>query len=148
MVRRGTILCPTTEAYHRIAHSAVTGNAPDYAVRKVGRVVQGQEISVRMALATGIPIIAGTDAGAPGMPHPTLVDELERLVAYGLTTHQAVQAATSTAADALGRDSIGRIRTGARADLVMTDVDPLASVTALRKIWGVVRSERFIRSRF
>lgn len=147
MSRRRTVLCPTTETYYRIAESATTGNAPAYAVHKAGRVVEGQRVSVQMALDAGIPVIAGTDAGAPGMPHPTLVDELERLVEYGLTTHQALRAATSLAADALGNDRIGRIRAGARADLVMVDGDPFTSVDALRGLWGVVRAERVVRSR-
>ena len=108
---------------------------------------EGQRVSVQMALDAAIPVIAGTDAGAPGMPHPTLVDELERLVEYGLTTHQALRGATSLAADALGNDRIGRIRPGARADLVMVDGDPFTSVDALRDLWGVVRAERVVRSR-
>jgi imidazolonepropionase-like amidohydrolase len=147
MAHQGTILCPTVETYRRIAESAVTGNAPEYAIRKATRVIEAHPTSVQMALNAGIPIIAGTDAGAPGMPHPTLVDELERLVEYGLSTHQALRAATSLAADAVGIAEAGRIRMGARADLIMLDADPFKSVGALRHIWGVVRGERLVKAR-
>ena len=147
MVARKTVLCPTTETYRRIAESAVTGKAPDYAVRKTGRVVAGQQQSVRMALDAGIPVIAGTDAGAPGNPHPALVDELACLVDYGLSTHQALRAATSVAADALGISDAGRIREGAWADLIMLDADPFKTVESLREVWGVVRRQRLVRSR-
>jgi len=147
MVGQGTILCPTVETYRRIAESAVTGNAPDYAIQKAARVVETHQVSLQMALDAGVPIIAGTDAGAPGMPHPTLVDELERLVEYGLSVDQALRAATSLAADAVGMPDAGRISLGARADLIMLDEDPFKSVDALHHVWGVMRGQHMVRSR-
>ena len=81
------------------------------------------------------------------MPHPTLVDELERLVEYGLSVDQALRAATSLAADAVGMPDAGRISLGARADLIMLDEDPFKSVDALHHVWGVMRGQHMVRSR-
>lgn len=145
MRRRGTVLCPTVEVYRRIAAGTKSGGAPEYAARKAAAVVDGHRVSVEMALNAGVPVIAGTDAGAPGMPHPSLVDELEALVDYGLSPLDAVRAATSRAADALDRPRIGRIAPGYVADLVMVDPDPFTDVAALRHVWGVVRQQHVVR---
>lgn len=147
MAARGTVLCPTVEVYRRIARSAEAEHAPGYAVRKAARVLDGHRSSVQMALEAGVPVVAGTDAGAPHMAHPSLVDELEALVDDGLSTHDALLAATSRAADAVGRPRAGRIAPGSPADLVMLDADPFADVGALRSVWGVVRQQDLVRTR-
>ncbi len=147
MQLRGTVLCPTAEVYRRIAGAAEGHDAPDYAVRKASAVLEGHRASIRMAVEAGVPIIAGTDAGAPHMAHPTLVDELETLVDYGLSPFQALLACTSRAADALDRPRSGRITVGSPADFVMLDGDPFVDVTTLRQIWGVVRHQELIRAR-
>ncbi len=66
MAERGTVLCPTVAVYRRMAQ----GSAPGYAVRKAAEVVTAHRESIAMARNAGLSIIAGTDAGAPGMPHP------------------------------------------------------------------------------
>ena len=86
--------------------------------------------SVRRALAAGVRVVAGTDAGGHG--HPPNAVELAHLVAAGLTPMQAIQAATSLAAECLGLErEIGTLEKGKRADLVVVDGDPLADVGIL-----------------
>jgi imidazolonepropionase-like amidohydrolase len=140
MLRRGTVLCPTAAVYQRIA----AGAAPGYAVAKAAEAVAAHGRSVAMAIDAGIPVIAGTDAGAPGMPHPSLVDELEALVSYGLSPLSALQAATSRAADAIGAAGAGRVRVGDRADFALVDGDPLTDPGVLRTVWGVVRDQKHV----
>ncbi len=137
MVRRGTVLCPTVEVYRRMAD----GQAPGYAVRKAREVVEAHRSSVARAVEAGVPVIAGTDAGAPGMAHPSLVDEITRLQDYGLSPLQALRAATSAAADALGTSAAGRVLPGSPADLLLVDGDPFTDVTLLRHPWAVVRRQ-------
>lgn len=141
MARLGTVLCPTAAVYRRMAE----GQAPDYAVRKANDVVAAHRRSVTMALEAGVEVIAGTDAGAPGMPHPSLVDEIKTLVDYGLHPVDALRAATSRAATAVDRPRHGRIAVGAPADLAIVDGDPLTDPSLLRSIWGVVRDQRPVR---
>lgn len=121
MVDRGTVLSPTLAVYRTIAG----GSAPDYAVAKATEVVRAHRDSVRMAVAAGVPVIAGTDSGSPGMPHPGLDQELSALLEVGLAPLDVLKAATSRAGDALGVPA-GRIRVGAPADLIVADGDPLA----------------------
>lgn len=142
MSERGTVLCPTVAVYRRMAK----GSAPAYAVRKATEVVQAHRESVAMALDAGVPVIAGTDAGAPGMPHPSLVDEIEILIDYGLTPLDALRAATSRAADALGLTGAGRVRVGGPADFALLDGDPFSDPSLLRSVWGVVRRQQVTRA--
>ena len=100
-----------------------------------------------MAIDAGIDVIACTDAGAPGMRHPSLVYEIEVLVDYGLSPLDALKAATSRAADALGRPDAGRIEAGSAADFAIVEGDPLSDPGILRSVWGVVRHEQVVHTR-
>ncbi len=142
MVRQGTVLCPTVEVYRRMAH----GQAPGYAVRKARDVVDAHRRSVARAIEAGVPVIAGTDAGAPGMAHPSLADEITTLRDYGLSPLQSLKAATSAAADALGTPAAGRVRPGAPADLVLIDGDPFTDPALLRRPWATIRRQELRRA--
>ena len=86
----------------------------------------------------GVSILAGTDSPAPGMAHGlSLHHELELLVRSGLTTREALAAATSETARAFGFHDRGRIAVGTRADLVLINGDPTVDIRATRDIEGV-----------
>jgi imidazolonepropionase-like amidohydrolase len=89
--------------------------------------------------AAGVPILAGTDAPNRGTAHGASVhDELEQLVAAGLTPTEALVAATSAPAHAFGLTDLGEIRVGALADLLLVDGDPTRDITqsrAIRAVW-------------
>src|ERR1700674_1289731 len=86
--------------------------------------------SIRRALAAGVKVVAGTDAGGHG--HPANAGELECLVKSGMTAMQALQAATGWAAECLGQpDEIGTVQPGKLADLVVVAGDPLADISVL-----------------
>jgi imidazolonepropionase-like amidohydrolase len=139
---RGTVLCPTLVTYRTLAEDP-QGAIPDYAVAKARTVVDGHRESFAMALDAGVPMVAGTDAGACQLPHPALVDELLIMHEYGMPTAQALRTATAGAASALGRDDeLGVVLPGARGDLVIIEEDPLADLSSLRRVWGVVRAGR------
>ena len=70
--------------------------------------------------------------------------ELRALVAAGLTPPQALHAGGVNAAAVLGVDPrLGRIATGAVADLIFVDGDPLNSIDDAIKVVAVVRNGRF-----
>lgn len=92
----------------------------------------------------GVSILAGTDTAAPDPEHGGLAQgaslhhELELLVVAGLSPAEALQAATSVPAHHFGLDDRGRIRDGARADLVLVDGDPTTEITdtlRTRAVW-------------
>lgn len=94
----------------------------------------------------GVPILAGSDAPNPGVvPGIGLHQELELLVAAGLTPLQALQAATVQPARFLGMaDSLGTVQAGRRADLVLLGADPLADIRNTRAVRAVVMNGRLV----
>jgi imidazolonepropionase-like amidohydrolase len=88
----------------------------------------------------GVPILTGTDANdGPGIPFSprhgeSLHDELELLVDAGLSTVEALRAATVLPAQHFGLHDRGVIEPGRRADLVLIDGDPVADIRATRQI--------------
>ncbi|MBX3745292.1 MAG: amidohydrolase family protein [Verrucomicrobiae bacterium] len=104
--------------------------------------------AIRRAVAGGVPILAGSDAGNPGAFHGLgLLRELELLVdAAGMTPAEALISATGAAARRLGSTDVGRIAPGAFADLVVLDGDPSVDIRALRRVRAVYfRGERLDR---
>jgi imidazolonepropionase-like amidohydrolase len=93
--------------------------------------------------AAGVPILAGTDAifpdGTPWMWSGfSLHDELQLLVSVGLSTLEALAAATGHAARMLGLEDVGVVAPGLRADLVLLSRDPLAAIhntRAIERVW-------------
>lgn len=86
----------------------------------------------RTLLEHGLPIAAGTDGGGPGTPHLGLFVEIELLRDLGMSTAQAVAAATGHAAACLGLPDRGTIRPGLRADLLAVPGNPLDDLYLLR----------------
>ena len=131
-VAAGRVLIPTLVMMEGIARSAPDR---DYAAARD---------SVAVMYQAGVPILAGTDANTEAAgPSPishgsSLHRELELLVEAGLTTVDALRAATSRPARYFGLADRGVIEPGRRADLVLIDGDPLRDITAtrsIRRVW-------------
>src|SRR5918994_2997258 len=126
MAERGIVLTPTllVYVYHR------ESKAPH--VRERARTLQAHHMAaIAKAMAAGVKVVAGTDAGGHG--HPANARELPLLVAAGMTPMQALQAATSWAAECLGLErDLGTIEKGKLADLIVVDGDPLANLGVLQ----------------
>jgi imidazolonepropionase-like amidohydrolase len=133
MLERGTYYCPTLRVLENVlAHKEYYGG-PDSRFQQVVREnIENHRQSLRLAYRRGVPIIAGTDAGTPGMPFDSLHDELDSMVALDVSPHDAIMAATGVAAGALGMPSLGRIAPGASADFLLVQGNPLADLKTLR----------------
>src|SRR6267378_4668901 len=126
MAERGIFFVPTllVYEYHR--------KSPQPHVRERAQaLVEHHALSIQRALAIGVKVVAGTDAGGHG--HPANAGELLCLVEAGMTPMQALQAATGWAAECLGQEAdLGTVEPGKLADLVVVAGDPLADIGGLR----------------
>jgi imidazolonepropionase-like amidohydrolase len=136
-VEHGVWNCPTLAIYAQLAERQ--GGA------ERERMMHNRRVFVRRLAAAGALLLAGTDAGIDVVPAGlTLQTELEEFVAAGLTPYRALQTATTDAARFLGQNDIGVVRAGARADLVLIDGNPLADISATRRISGVMFRGRWL----
>ncbi|HEX6086293.1 MAG TPA: amidohydrolase family protein [Thermoanaerobaculia bacterium] len=159
-VKNGTVFDPTLIAYHRVLHAGdpaqlryvAASLRKEFAERKPLTPEQLAEWKnaydeygavVKMAADAGVTIVTGSDIAAERVPGFTLHDELELLVAAGLTPLQAVRAATVNSAAVVNVSAA--IEPGARADLVLLDADPLADIRNTRKIHAVIARGKLLR---
>ena len=97
-----------------------------------------QRQTFRAAHAAGVKMLFGTDAGV--YPHGTNARQFARMVEWGMTPMEAIQAATRSAAEALDRSAdVGAIAPGRYADLIAVDGDPLQDVRALETVAIVMK---------
>jgi len=103
-----------------------------------------REKSGRLAISRGLKISFGSGVGP--FPHGTQAAEFAYLVKYGMTPAQAIQTATSVAAEMMGwQDRIGSIEKGKLADLVAVAGNPLADVHELQQIKFVMKGGQVVR---
>lgn len=94
----------------------------------------GTDEALRQLAKAYVAILADTEAPTPTQTYgASLHGELHALVEVGLSSIEALIAATSAPATAFGLEDRGHIRSGARADLLV-DGDPIADMLATRRI--------------
>ncbi len=119
-------------------------HAGDFADFRIAR--STQDLLVRRFAAVGGRIATGTDASNQLLvPGGGIHEEMELLVAAGLSPLEALRAATLNGAALLGADSLGQLRVGSPADLVVLSADPLREITATRRIERVMLGGRWVR---
>jgi imidazolonepropionase-like amidohydrolase len=126
MAQRGIFFVPTFAVYEYHRKSALV-----HIRERAHHLQEHHAESLRRAVAAGVKIAAGTDAGGHG--HPSNATEIECLVKAGLTPLQALRAATGWAAECLGlKRDLGTVEKGKLADLVVVAGDPLGDVAMLQ----------------
>jgi len=92
----------------------------------------------RKAVQAGVKMAFGTDAGV--CDYGTSGMQFAFMVKYGMTPMQAIQSATSSAADLIGRSKeFGSIKPGKYADIIAVSGDPLTDIHLLEKIPFVMK---------
>jgi imidazolonepropionase-like amidohydrolase len=147
MAAAGQVLVPTLSGYYWMAGlgedvidpagASAQPDMPPLLVELAQRNIREGAASMRAARSAGVKIALGSDTSlAAGL-------ELERMVHHGLTPTEALIAATSTAAEALGLDEhIGTVTEGKLADLIVVDGDPLREphlLSEAKRIWLVLQ---------
>ena len=91
-------------------------------------------------MAAHLKIVFGTDIGGIPWQEP-MAEEFSRMVGLGMAPMDAIQAATSRAAEMLEmKGEIGVVAAGAFADVVAVSGDPLKSVEELKKVRFVMHN--------
>jgi imidazolonepropionase-like amidohydrolase len=134
MAKAGTAYCPTLAATEAVQSyrgwRKGIGPTPDAVLRKRRAFVA--------ALAAKVTICTGSDAGV--FTHGDNVRELELMSEYGMKNADVVRSATSGTARVLGMGGIvGRLAPGFRADIIAVEGDPIATISALRRIRFVMK---------
>ncbi len=94
--------------------------------------------SFRKAIRAGVKIIFGTDAG--NFPHGDNARQFPIMVRLGMKPMQAIQSATSLAAEALGKDGIyGCISAGCTADIIAVAGNPAEDISQLQAVRFVMK---------
>lgn len=103
-----------------------------------------QRQTFQRAVRAGVPMVFGSDAGV--YPHGDNGLQFEKMVTWGMTPLQAIQAATINAAQALGRtDDVGAVAVGRYADLIALSGNPLENVRLLEKVDTVIKGGALVK---
>lgn len=141
-------IVPTLSALATTAACRRGCGIPDSALDKAKAMTKRHQASFKQAHRRGLLIAMGTDAGTPFNYHGDNAQELERMVALGMTPMEAILASTSAAARLIGiQDQIGTIERGKEADLLLLDGNPLKRIEILcdrSRIAGVMKAGKFV----
>jgi len=138
MVDRGTYLVPTIAIVRDLT---IAGGDYDNAVLNIrGRhMLPRVQQMAGLAHELGVRIVAATDTGYGPNSTTTLAHELLELVEIGMSPHEALQAATTTAAELFGmNDRVGRLEPGYEADLIVLERNPLDDIGVVQDVLMVV----------
>lgn len=111
---------------------------PDGMIRKNRETTDAQREGFRKAVKAGVKIAYGTDAGV--YPHGWNARQLPYMVKYGMTPMQAIQSATTVAADLMSKTGqVGCDAPGCYADLIAVAGDPLSDISVLLTVPKVMK---------
>src|ERR1700693_965105 len=103
-----------------------------------------REKSGRLAISRGLKISFGSGVGP--FPHGTQAMEFTYLVKDGMTPSQAIQTATTVAAEMMGwGNKIGSIEKDKFADIIAVSGDPLQDITELQRVKFVMKGGKVVR---
>lgn len=120
------------------------GNVPADFLAHDAQLGQIQRDNFRKAVAAGVKMSFGTDAGV--CAYGTSGKQFAFMVKYGMTPMQAIQAATTNAADLMGHsDEFGSIKPGKYADIIAVPGDPLADIRLLEDIPFVMKDGKIYK---
>jgi imidazolonepropionase-like amidohydrolase len=148
MKQQGVFMVPTLSALATTAARRLGCGIPESVLGKAKSMTKRHQVSFKKAHRSGILIAMGTDAGTPFNYHGDNAQELERMVAFGMSPMQAILASTSAAARLIGiQDQVGTIEKGKLADLLLFEGNPLRRIDLLRdrsRIVGVMQAGKFV----
>ena len=138
MKAHGTYLVADIYNDDYILGKAVEFGLPKENVEKEKTVGRLQRENFAKAVAAGVKIAFGTDAGV--YPHGDNAKQFHYMVKFGMPPAGAIRAATSGAADLIDRaGNVGTLEAGKYADLIAVTANPLDHVEALEHVSFVMK---------
>lgn len=117
---------------------------PEEYLRKNTETTDKQREGFRAAVRAGVKVAYGTDAGV--FPHGRNAKQFAYMVRYGMTPMQAIQSATTVAAELLRWDhDVGAVAPGRFADMVAVSGDPLTDIAVLETVAHVMKGGELVR---
>ncbi len=118
---------------------------PEENINKEKQVSKAQRDSFRRAVEAGVNMVFGSDAAI--YPHGDNAKQLSRMVQFGMTPLQALQAATINSATLLKMENdIGALREGYLADIIAVSGNPLEDVTVMEQVDFVMKDGTVVKS--
>ncbi len=144
MKTRGTVLIPTLVT--RVTRDRLDRETNPQTENGRGKAaLESSEQVVKRALAKGVRIGMGTDAGVS--PHGNNPEEFSILVAFGMKPIDALRAGTSVNAGLLGlQNRIGTLEPGKFADIVAMPGDPTQDIRQTSKVFFVMKEGVIFRN--
>ncbi len=140
MVRQGTYWCPTIYVGVYVAEGRAAAGAPIWLTM---RDLEAKAFGV--AVRSGVKIAYGTDAGGYAWTE-NQAKEFSYMVRYGMTPLQAIQSATTVAAQLLEKsEDFGAIEIGKFADIIAVSGDPLRDISELERVRFVMKGGEVYR---
>jgi len=127
---------------YTLSHAEELKMPHDY-VEKERALGRTQRESFARAVKAGVKIAYGTDAGV--YPHGDNALQFVTMVQWGMTPAAAIRAATSNAAELLGRSDVGVLAPGRFADLVAVSGEPLKDVKTLQHVELVMKGGNVVK---
>ena len=147
MKEHGTYLVPTLYLGDWMIDNAAATHLPAPLLAKAQEVLPAARKNIAHAFASGVKVAFGTDAAV--YPHGLNAHEFAVMVKLGLSPLQAIQASTINAADLLGwTGKVGTLESGAWADIVAVDDDPLKDVTTLERVKFVMKGGEVVKNEY
>ncbi len=139
MKARGTYFVPTIMAGDWVAEkSKIDGFFPELVRPKAAAIGPVIRDTFARAYRRGVPIVFGTDTGVSA--HGDNAQEFALMVQGGMPPMEAIQSATSVAANFLGiGDTHGTLAAGKQADIIAVPGNPLDDITAMQRVSFVMK---------
>ncbi len=140
MIKQGAWWCPTIYVGVYVAEGRAAAGNPIWLTM---RDLEAQAFGV--AAKKGVRVAFGTDAGGFAWTE-NAAKEFGYMVRYGMTPMQAIQSATTKAAELLDQtNNMGALEPGKYADIIATTGDPLADITELERVRFVMKGGVVVR---